>query len=373
VANLVLTSAGRGDCTVVRPVAEARRTVDISVASIARVLAAIVLVWLWLRLWRFLMVAVVAIVVAVALEPVVAWLERRRISRGAAATAVVATLTLLIVGFFWITGSSLTDQARDLSGQFEAVRQEIAGRLPPFIREAVGGTRAGDVVSTGAVAGYAVNAGRVAAAALLACVLALILTLYLLIEGRRTYAWLLAYVPPRYRDRAHVTAMEARHKILHYAVGNVATSVFAGVVAFAALSLLHVPAALLLAILAGIFDFVPVLGFICSAAPAILLATSRGTGVALEVAAIYAGYHFIENYYVGPRVYGGQLRLSNLAVIVAFAVGAEIGGVVGALLALPIAALYPVIERVWLREYLGRDAVETHRRLEDTRPSQFRR
>ena len=84
----------------------------------------------------------------------------------------------------------------------------------------------------------------------------------------------------------------------------------------------------------------------------------------LGVAGLYVLYHMIENYYIGPKVYGDRLRLSNLAVILAFAVGAEIGGVVGALLALPFAALYPVIERVWLREYLTRDAVETHRRLE---------
>jgi len=64
-------------------------------------------------------------------------------------------------------------------------------------------------------------------------------------------------------------------------------------------------------------------------------------------------------------VYGDRLRLSNLAVILAFAVGAEIGGVAGALLALPFAALYPVIERVWLKDYLARDAVAAHRRLEE--------
>jgi len=349
-------------------VAQSRTTIDISAASIARVIAAVVVVWLWLQLWRFLMLVVVAIVVAVALEPVVAWLERRRMPRGAASSAVVALLTLLIVGFFWVTGSSLAVQAHDLGGQIQTFREEIARRVPPFIRDAVHAANPAGAVDTGAVAGYALNAGRLAAAGLVVGVLALILTVYFLIEGRQTYAWLLAYVPPRHRERAHITAMEARDKILHYAVGNLATSVFATVVVYVALSLLHVPAALLLAVLAGIFDFVPVLGFICSAAPAILLAMSRGPGVAIAVAAVYAGYHLVENYYVGPRVYGGQLRLSNLAVIVAFAVGAEIGGVVGALLALPIAALYPVIERVWLREYLGRDAVETHRRLEHTNP-----
>lgn len=55
---------------------------------------------------------------------------------------------------------------------------------------------------------------------------------------------------------------------------------------------------------------------------------------------------FIENYLIGPRIYGGRLQLSNVAVLVAFAIGAELGGVVAALLAMPIAATYPTIEKV---------------------------
>src|SRR5512132_3190531 len=84
--------------------------------------------------------------------------------------------------------------------------------------------------------------------------------------------------------------------------------------------------------------------------------------VPLEVArvAIYGGYHFLENYFIEPRIYGGRLRLSNVAVLVAFAVGAELGGVVGALLAMPIAATYPTIEKLWLRDQLGDDVVAEH-------------
>jgi predicted PurR-regulated permease PerM len=200
--------------------------------------------------------------------------------------------------------------------------------------------------------------------AIVVAALALILTIYLLIEGKQTYAWFVAYAPPAHRAQVHVTAKEARRAILAYAVGNVATSVFATVFVLISLWLLHVPAALLLALLAGIFDFVPVLGFICSALPAVLLALTVSPAVAITVAALYIGYHALENYWIGPKVYGDRLRLSNLAVILAFAVGAEIGGIVGALLALPLAAMYPVVESVWLKEYLGRDAVETHRRIE---------
>lgn len=342
--------------------AEARRTIDISALSIARVIGAIVGVWLWLHLWHLLMLVVVALVVAIGLEPLVEWLQARRVPRGVAATGLVLLMTLLAVGFFAIAGSSLLAQARDLGGRVQEVRESLTQRIPAFAK---GALHQGDSpINTQALAGYALDAGKLAVDGVIVAVLALILTIYLLIEGRQTYLWLLAYAPPAYRDRVHVTAMEAREKIHGYVVGNVATSIFATATVFIALTLLHVPAALLLAILAGLFDFVPVLGFICSAAPAILLAMSRSIAVVLAVVGIYAAYHLAENYYIGPKVYGGRLRLSNLAVIIAFAIGAEIGGIVGALLALPVAALYPVIERVWLREYLARDAVETHRRME---------
>lgn len=344
--------------------AEARRTIDISGLSIVRVIGAIVAVWLWLHLWHLLMLVVVAVVVAVGLEPLVEWLEGRRVPRGIAAIGLVLLMTLLAGGFFAIAGSALLAQARDLGGHVEEVRRSVLERIPAFAKTAL--EQGHSPLDTQTIAGYAFDAGRLAVDGTIVAILALILTIYLLIEGRQTYVWLLAYAPPAYRDRVHFTAMEAREKIHGYVVGNVATSIFATATVFVALTLLHVPAALLLAVLAGLFDFVPVLGFICSAAPAILLAMSRSMTVVLAVVGVYAAYHLAENYYIGPKVYGGRLRLSNLAVIIAFAVGAEIGGIVGALLALPVAALYPVIERVWLREYLGRDAVETHRRMENT-------
>ena len=109
--------------------------------------------------------------------------------------------------------------------------------------------------------------------------------------------------------------------------------------------------------------------FICSSVPAVVLALTVSPLVALIVAGLYVGYHLIENYYIGPKVFGGRLRLSHLAVILAFAVGAEVGGIVGAILALPVAAMYPVLEQVWLKDYLGRDAVETHRRMSTARRS----
>lgn len=343
--------------------AEPRRLLDIAPAAIAKVIGAIVLVWLWLHLWRLLLLIIVALVLAIGLEPAVEWLERRRVPRAIAAGGIVLLLTVVVAGFFWITGATLLDQAREVGGRITDVRQRLSQITPPLIKDAIHSTGARPLDASMA-AGYVMNAGRLVVGGGIVAILGLILTIYLLIEGRQTYTWLAAYAPPAHRARVHLTAREARAAIYDYVVANVATSVFAAVVVLVALTLLHVPAALLLALLAGVFDFVPVLGFVGSALPAVLLAMSRSPAVALAVAGVYAGYHIVENYYIAPKVYGERLRLSNLAVILAFAVGAEIGGVVGALLALPFASLYPVIERVWLKDYLNRDAIETHRRMQ---------
>ena len=156
---------------------------------------------------------------------------------------------------------------------------------------------------------------------------------------------------------------DARSVTFGYVAGNAATSLFAAIFVFVALSILRVPSALFLALLAGIADFIPAVGIVLAGLPAILMATTVSSGTAIAVAALYLAYHGIESYLIAPRVYGGKLCLSHLAVILAFAVGGEVGGVIGAILAMPVAALYPTIERIWLKEYLDRDGVMQHERL----------
>jgi predicted PurR-regulated permease PerM len=343
--------------------ADSRVTFDIAPRALVKILAAVVIVWLWLSLWQLLMLIFVSIVLAISLEPIVEVLCRRRVPRAVAAAGVVTLLAAMVAGFFVIAGSSLTGQARLLGSHLLDAERAALEHAPAAVRAMF--EKNGSLTPDPSVlAGYVVGVGRVLTTATVIAALALVLTIYLLIEGRTAYEWLVAYVPAKHRAQADVTAREARQRILGYVAGNVATSMFAVVFVVVSLTLLKVPAALLLAVLAGVFDFVPVLGFLCSSVPAVILALAVSPLVALIVAGLYVAYHLIENYYIGPKVYGGRLRLSHLAVILAFAAGAELGGIVGAILALPVAAMYPVIERVWLKDYLGRDAVETHRRIE---------
>lgn len=346
----------------------AHHHVDISAAAIAKVLVALVIVWLWLRLWRLVLLVMVAAFLAVALDPFVTALSRRRLPRQLAASLVGLALVGVLGGFFALTGSSLAGQAHVLGDRLLRFEQQILDLLPPAVVRLLPVTPMTPGAGVSIIAGRAFDAGRAIVGALLVVALAVVLMIYLLIDGRRTYEWLVAYVPRAHRARVHATAIAGRRAVIAYVRGNVVTSLFAGAFVFVAMLALHVPGALLLALLAAVCDFVPVLGFILSAAPGVLLALTVSVPVALIALGLYGLYHFVENYYIGPRVYGSELRLSSLAVLLAFAVGAQIAGVVGALVALPFAAMYPVIEEVWLREYLAPEAAEEHRDIEQGNP-----
>jgi predicted PurR-regulated permease PerM len=246
-----------------------------------------------------------------------------------------------------------------LSGSTES---QPAG--PQAGRQAGRDPAGGEGSAQGNAGGYVLRFSRVLLNALLSIAVAMVLSVYLLLDGRRTYQWFVAFAPAARRPRVHKTAEEARKAIIGYMRGSVATSVITLILTLIILSVTKVPAALLLAVLAGILNFIPVVGIVLSLVPALLLALTVSATAAVVVAAFYLGYNAVENYYIQPRVFGHEMRLSGLAVIAAFAVGAELGGVLGALIALPVASMYPAIEGLWLEGPLNPATVDDHRRIE---------
>jgi predicted PurR-regulated permease PerM len=332
------------------------RVIDISFATFLRALGAVALVWVWWRLWQWLLVFLLAAFIAIALDPAVLWLEKRGVRRSYGALLVAFSLVLVLAIFIAAAGASIAEQTRLLGDRVGEFRQAVLARIPPGMLQAG---------SSMAPAGESLTrAARAFGGGIAGIAVALIVTVYLLLDGRRTYRWLVAFVPAHSRSRVEATAVCARDVIAAYVRGNVITSVLCAAITWIALAALHVPAALVLALLAGILDFVPVVGFILSAAPAVLLAFAVSPMVALAVAIFYVLYNVVENYYIQPKVYGRELRLSDLAVITAFLVGAELGGVLGAVIALPIAAMYPAVERIWFDRSGETDTADEHRRIQ---------
>lgn len=335
-----------------------RFSLQISWPTLLKIITAIALVWLWVQLWTIVMLVLLAVIVAVGLWPVVSWLERGGSPRWLASAAVVIVVFGFIVGFLVLTWSSLSAEAQNLSQRIESVEQAVLQRAPQVIVDVIEQT--GGKPDATMLARQLGNLARGIINAFAFFVLASILVLYLLIEAEPTYRWIRGFVPARRRQRFDRTALQARDVAFGFIAGNIVTSCCAAVYVYVILGVMHVPAALLLALLAFVSDFIPVVGFFVACLPAMIMAATQSAMASLLMVPIYLFYHFLENYFIGPHVYGDRLRLSKVAILIAFAVGAELAGVIGALMALPFAAVYPTIERLWLRRPFGDDVVEEH-------------
>jgi predicted PurR-regulated permease PerM len=193
----------------------------------------------------------------------------------------------------------------------------------------------------------------------------LIIAVYLIADGKRVYDWLIAFLPERQRQRVATAAPEIFTVVFSYMGGQLITSLLCAAFVWAMLTVLHVPDALLLALVAGIFDILPIVGFFLSLAPAFAFALTVSPFTATMVVVLYTAYHLLENYFIVPRVYGNRLRLSTLTVLVSCLAAGIVGGVVGVIVILPIMASYPVVERTWLRPVVGRETVERHEEIEE--------
>jgi len=315
-----------------------------------------------IKLWPVILMIIVGILLAVMLDPIVVFGERHRIRRGVSVIVLAILLFGLLALFFGVTIPRMIGEIGDMTKDLPQLEQAMASRFPaaaPYVKDLHGG--APPALKTWLTRG--VVAGKYAIEAVTAMIFVIVLTLYLLIEGRTAFEWLISLAPKKKRPRLRQTALEMSDVVLAYMRGQAITCCLCGGWAYLVLILLHVPAALPLAVIAFVADLVPVVGTIVMTVPAVAMALTLGPIKALAVFAGYMLYHFIESYFIIPRVYGKQMRLSTLTVLLAIMIGGSLQGAAGAILILPFVAAYPIVERLWLREKLPEDTVERHEEL----------
>jgi predicted PurR-regulated permease PerM len=198
---------------------------------------------------------------------------------------------------------------------------------------------------------------------LVTAVIVVVLTLYLLLDGKSLYAWLLAFVPRSHREKVATTMDEVCDVVQAYVSGQLLVAVLFAMFVAGLLTILGVPAAVPLAVIAGVCDIIPVLGILIAIAPAVLLALAVSPSTAAVVALAYLAYHLVETYFILPRVYGNKLKISTLSVLLALLVGGSLQGIIGAVLVLPLVAAYPIIERHWLGGFLRSRVLTDHKAL----------
>ena len=178
-------------------------------------------------------------------------------------------------------------------------------------------------------------------------VLVYFISLYWLIALPRLRGWVLSLFPEEHRDDVRTLLGDIGISIGGYVRGVVISALLVGIFTYAGLVLIGVPSPLVLAVLAGIGEFIPILGPTLAAVPALAVALATGEVNPLVVLAFYIGLQQVESNILVPLIMQGQARIPPLLSSVAFLLGAAVGGIMGALIAIPqFGALRVVAERV---------------------------
>jgi predicted PurR-regulated permease PerM len=294
----------------------------------------------------------VAAVIALGLDPIVGALVRRGWHRGRAALAVFAGLFVAVFAIVVATAGPLWDQIVDFVHELpeywdeltqNAVFQDLISTAgaDDTIRQALKDLAAGLPDAATAVLGIA---GGVFGSVLSLVTLSF-LSLFLLMERPAITDWLFGFAPPTVERRWRPVLEDSIAAISSSLVGNVAISVVAAVVAGLSAWALGLPFPIVLAVMTGLLDLIPQVGATVAAVVLVGVALTVSTTAAIVMLVIQLVYQQLENYVVYPIVYRRAVELSAFTTIVAVLIAGALLGVVGAILAVPFAAVIKVVLR----------------------------
>jgi predicted PurR-regulated permease PerM len=320
--------------------------------SIALVLATIAGVWLAYELRLVWLILVVALILAGTIHPVIKWLELRGLGRVSALILLFAAMSVVAALILVVTIPPLVGQATELLQNAPAIRTRLIAFLSersltmPFA-DMVQRAKVGEGFS--AVGSFLMGNSTRAAKVIGYGATTIVLAFYLVADIDRAHRLVYAIAPKEYHARLRRIVRNMEVIVGGYMRGQIITSAAIGVFAFLLLVILRVPNALVLALFAALVDVLPFIGGLLVIVPAVLSALPRGLPVAGVVLAAFLLYMEFESRVLVPRVYGRTLRLSSSVVILALLAGGILMGIIGALLALPIAAgLLMILEELHL-------------------------
>lgn len=306
-----------------------------------------------------LLLIYVAALFAVIVGPGVSFLQtigigRWKFSRGLAVVTIIFLVVVILTGLLVFLAPPIVRDMQSFSAELPKRLEEFYDRVEhlPFGQHI--NPRGLQQYAAGAVGGvFGIFAGI--AGGLFGFVSWMILTIYFILDGDRAFQWGLSFFPVEQRDRMRRTLQRAEGRVSKWLLGQAMLMLILGTTSSITFRLLHVRYPLALGVFAGLANIVPVVGPLASATLATSVAAFDGWNKALGVLIFYAIYQQTENAFLTPKIMRSTVDLPALAVIIALAIGGKLAGVVGALVAVPTAALIGVL----VDEYLVRKENET--------------
>jgi predicted PurR-regulated permease PerM len=312
--------------------------------------------YLLFRFYEVVFILFVAVVIGTVIRPIANWLTQRGISRMASVILVYLAIFLLVAGFLWLLFPMIFNQGATILGQvpifYQSVRTWLAdspsqlfhrlgnylpSSLPNMFTTIAGGQTA--VTSAETAVGYVAVAARV----IFTIIVILALTLYWTLDGPRIIRSLLLLIPQERRESMNdlILAMEA--SVGYFLVGQGLLCLSIGAMALVAYLLIGLPNALVLAIVAGLMEAVPMVGPALGAVPASLVALSISSNKFIWVVIASVIIQQTENTLLVPRIMKRTVGVNPFVTLLAIFAFSSLFGIAGALMAIPMAAIIQLV------------------------------
>ena len=340
-----------------------RRARRLIVFAVAVLFGGVALAWSLYIVRDALQLLYLSVMLSLGVSPVVRWIEnrhwfggKRRMPRWLAILTLYAVLAVLVVLTLDIIVPPLIAQVRDLSAHLPEYNDHAQAwlvshrilRRPFTLAEMV--ERAPDTNAT--VSGI-LGVVNQAVGLVLTGFTVLVLSFYLLVEGEDLFKGLVRVMPDEVRPRWWRIGNDVAVKVGAWMGGQFVLCVMIGTSAGIGFWLIGLPYFYVLGLVCGIGEVIPMIGPIIAAVPAVLVGATLGVNTAVIVAIFMFVQQQIENNVIIPRLMQKQTGISPILVMVAILIGGSLLGVLGALLAVPTAAILQIL----VREYLiNRDA-----------------
>jgi predicted PurR-regulated permease PerM len=300
------------------------------------------------QLSSVLTLIIVALFLALGLEPVVAWLEGRGLRRGLAVTAVFIGVIALFTGFGWAVVPAAVEQTTQLTAAAPDLVENVQNAQ--WVQRLDREYRVIDTITTQLqqrlasgqtvmqLFGGIYGAGAKVVSGAFSAFTVLVLTLYFTASLRSMREAAYRLVPASRRPRVKLLADEILRRIGGYIAGQVGVATINGVFTYILLMIMGLPYPLLLAIIVSIFGLIPLVGATIGAVVVVIVALFHSWQYALVALTYYVIYQQVENYVIAPRIMARTVSVPGAVAVIAALAGGTLLGVVGALIAIPVAA-----------------------------------
>ncbi|HJX80010.1 AI-2E family transporter [Glutamicibacter sp.] len=324
-----------------------------------------------LRVTTIVIPILIATILACALWPIVTRLRRHLSALLTAWTVFLGALIILggigtgLVYSVINQWDELVGQAQKGFAQLSGAGQQLVERLPFGISQQdleSAGQSVSKMVSSSQLGSNAIHTLGAAGETLTGTILILVVLFFFLKDGDRIWAFIISWIPTRYRNKWIASGEQALHTFGGYIRGTAIVAAVDTVGIVAVLLILRIPLALPLGVLVFFGSFIPIVGATVVGALAVLVAlVTNGPVSALIVLAAVIVVNQLEGHFLQPVVMAHTLKLHALVVLLALAIGTALGGIVGAVLAVPLTAVGWAITKVWAE----RDGVTAVEKMQD--------